>query len=104
MKIVAANCISNFYPQNKEYLPGVCVLLFSFVLLAVVTQPLDCKDRISEACPVWGGSQSPDESGLIRTRMGESFWRLSALCHGSAACKPHCIAPFSRRDLGPSVC
>lgn len=31
MKIVAAKCISNFYPQNKEYVPSICVLLFSFV-------------------------------------------------------------------------
>lgn len=43
MKIVAAKCISNFYPQNKEYVPSVCVLLFSFVFLAVMAQPLDYK-------------------------------------------------------------
>lgn len=41
MKIVAAKCISNFYPQNKEYVPSVCVLLFSFVFPALVAQPLD---------------------------------------------------------------
>jgi len=46
MKIVAANCISNFYPQNKEYVPGVCLLLLSFALLAVVAQPLHCRDGV----------------------------------------------------------
>lgn len=43
MKIVAAKCISNFYPQNKKYVPSVCVLLFSFVFLATVAQPPDYK-------------------------------------------------------------
>lgn len=104
MKIVAANCISNFYPQNKEYVPGVCLLLLSFALLAVVAQPLHCKDGVSEACLVWGSSQGPHQGGLVGTRLGESFWRLRAFCHGSAARKPPCMAPFSRRVLGPSVC
>lgn len=35
MKIVAAKCISNFYPQNKKYVPSVCVCCcFHFVFLA----------------------------------------------------------------------
>lgn len=59
MKIVAAKCISNFYPQNKEYVPGVCVLLFSFVFPAIAAQPLGCKGRIIKGSSVFDGWSGP---------------------------------------------
>jgi len=79
MKIVAANCISNFYPQNKEYVPGVCLLLLSFALLAVVAQPLHCRDGVSEACLVWGSSQSPHQGGLVWDQVGRELLEAESL-------------------------
>lgn len=59
MKIVAAKCISNFYSQNKEYVPGVCVLLFSFAFPAIVAQPLHCEDGVINGSPACGSCLGP---------------------------------------------